>query len=85
MEIEYIACYEATHQAIWLKKFIVELGIVKSKSRLLTIYCHISIGCASLVIITLQNGQNILTQNSCLLERRSRSFKLELSLYPQNL
>jgi len=39
MEAEYIACYEATRQAIWLKNFITELGLVESISRPLTIYC----------------------------------------------
>ena len=39
MEAEYIACYEATCQAIWLKNLIAEFGIVESISRPLTIYC----------------------------------------------
>ena len=38
MEAEYIVCYEATRQAIWLKNFITELGLVESISRPLTIY-----------------------------------------------
>ena len=43
MEAEYIACYEATHQAIWLKNLIVEFGIVESISGPLTIYCDNSV------------------------------------------
>jgi len=43
IEAEYIACYKATHQEIWLKKFIVELSIVESVFRPLTIYCDNSI------------------------------------------
>jgi len=39
MEAEYIACHEATRQAIWLKQFIFELDVVESISRLFTIYC----------------------------------------------
>lgn len=39
MEAEYIACYEATRQAIWLRNFISEFGLVASISRPLTIYC----------------------------------------------
>jgi len=36
-------CYEATHQAIWLKNCITELGIVESISRPFTIYCDNSV------------------------------------------
>ena len=43
MEAEYVACYEATRQAIWLKNFISELGVVESISRPLTIYCDNSV------------------------------------------
>ena len=38
MEAEYIACYEAMHQAIWLKNFM-EFTPEESISRPLTIYC----------------------------------------------
>ena len=48
MEVEYIACYEAICQAIWLKIFIVELGVVESISRPLAIYCDMSsVACLS--------------------------------------
>ncbi|XP_057990617.1 secreted RxLR effector protein 161-like [Hevea brasiliensis] len=39
MEAEYVACYEATCQAIWLKKLISSMLVVESISRSLTIYC----------------------------------------------
>ena len=39
MEAEYIACYEATHRAIWLKSFIAECGLVESISKPLNICC----------------------------------------------
>ena len=42
MEAEYIACYEATHQAIWLRKLISGMHLVDSISRPLTIYCDSS-------------------------------------------
>jgi len=43
MEEEYIACYEATRQAIWLKIFITKFGIMESISRPLTMYCNNSV------------------------------------------
>ena len=39
MQAEFIACYEATGQAVWLKNFIPGLRVVDSISRPLTLYC----------------------------------------------
>ncbi|KAG9447193.1 hypothetical protein H6P81_013321 [Aristolochia fimbriata] len=39
MEAEFISCFEATSQAMWLKSFIVELRQVDSISRPLQVYC----------------------------------------------
>ena len=39
MEAEYVACYEATCQAVWLKNLISGFQIVESISRPLVIYC----------------------------------------------
>ena len=39
MEAEYMACYEATCQAIWLRNFISALGVVDSIARPLKLYC----------------------------------------------
>jgi len=39
MEAEYVACHEATGQALWLKNFIPGLRVVDSISKPLTIYC----------------------------------------------
>ena len=39
MEAEYMACYEATCQAVWLRNFISALGVVDSISRPLKLYC----------------------------------------------
>jgi hypothetical protein len=36
---EYVACYEATGQAIWLKKFIPGLRVVDNIQRPLRMYC----------------------------------------------
>ena len=38
MEAEYVACYEATCQAVWLKNLISGFQIVESISRPLVIY-----------------------------------------------
>ena len=39
MQAEYVACYEATGQAIWLKNFIPGLRVVDSISKPLKLYC----------------------------------------------
>ena len=39
MEAEYIACYEASCNAVWLRNFISALGIVDSISRPLKLFC----------------------------------------------
>ncbi|XP_050888799.1 secreted RxLR effector protein 161-like [Lathyrus oleraceus] len=39
MEAEYVACYEATCQAMWLKNLISRFKVVESISRPLVIYC----------------------------------------------
>ena len=39
MEAEFIACFEATSQAIWLRNFIIGLRNVDSISRPLKVYC----------------------------------------------
>ena len=40
MEAEYVACYEATCQAMWLKKLFFGFHIVESISKPLVIYCY---------------------------------------------
>ena len=39
MYAEFIACYEATGQAIWLKKFIPDLKVVNCIDKPLKMYC----------------------------------------------
>ena len=39
MEAEYVACYEATCHAIWLRNFISTLEVVHSISRPLKLFC----------------------------------------------
>jgi len=39
MEAEYVAYSAVTQDAVWLKKFLYHLKIVKSTSDLVTIYC----------------------------------------------
>ncbi|PKI57382.1 hypothetical protein CRG98_022227 [Punica granatum] len=39
MEAEFIACYEATTQALWLKNFISGLQVVDTIQRPIQIYC----------------------------------------------
>ena len=40
MEVEFVACFEATVQANWLRNFVSEFGIVDSIAKPLRIYCH---------------------------------------------
>ncbi|PON80415.1 hypothetical protein TorRG33x02_234190 [Trema orientale] len=39
METEFIGCYEATSQALWLRNFITGLKIIDSIARPLRFYC----------------------------------------------
>ena len=39
MEAEFVACYEAITQALWLRNFIISLMIIDSISRHLKIFC----------------------------------------------
>jgi hypothetical protein len=39
MYAEFIVCYEAVGQAVWLKNFILSLRVVDSISKPLTLYC----------------------------------------------
>jgi hypothetical protein len=40
MEAEFIACYEATTQALWLRNFIGGLKVVDSIARSIKIFCN---------------------------------------------
>ena len=39
MEAKFVACFEATVHGLWLRNFILGLGIVNSISKPLRIYC----------------------------------------------
>ena len=43
MEAEYVACYEATCHAIWLRNFVSRLHVIDSIMRPLRIYCDNSV------------------------------------------
>jgi hypothetical protein len=40
MYVEFVACYEATRQAEWFKKFILGLRVVDNIEKSLKIYCN---------------------------------------------
>jgi hypothetical protein len=40
MYVEFVACYEATGQALWLKKFVSGLRVADNIERPLKIYCN---------------------------------------------
>jgi hypothetical protein len=39
MQAEFVACYEATGQAVWLKNFIPGLKVIDSITEPITLYC----------------------------------------------
>jgi hypothetical protein len=39
MYVKFVACYEATGQAEWLKKFVLGLRVINSIEKPLKIYC----------------------------------------------
>ena len=39
MEAEYIAASEAAKEAVWLKNFLMDLGVVSSAQSVITLYC----------------------------------------------
>ena len=43
MEAEFIACYEAMINVLWLRNFILGLGVVDTITKLLKIYCDNSV------------------------------------------
>ena len=38
-EAEYMAASEAAHEAIWMKEFITDLGVIPNASGLITLFC----------------------------------------------
>ena len=40
MEAEFVACFEATIHALWLRNFISRLGVIGTITKQLKIYCH---------------------------------------------
>ena len=40
MELEYVTCSVVVWEGVWLRRFIVELGIVVSTSEPITIHCN---------------------------------------------
>ena len=38
-EVEYVAAFEAEKEAVWLKKFLLDLQVIQSTDRPITFYC----------------------------------------------
>ena len=47
MEGEYIAASEAVKEAVWLKNFLLNLGVVPSAQSAITLYCDNSVAVAN--------------------------------------
>ena len=39
-EAEYIAASEAAKEAVWMRNFLIDLGVVQGSSNPLDVYCH---------------------------------------------
>jgi len=39
MEVEYVAASEAAKEAVWLKNFLIDVGVVPSAQLAITLYC----------------------------------------------
>ena len=39
MEAEYVVAYEVAKEAIWLKKFLSDLGVVRMEQVIITLFC----------------------------------------------
>lgn len=40
MEAEYVAACEAAKEAAWLRNFLMELEVVQTVQKLITLYCN---------------------------------------------
>ena len=40
MEVKYVAACEAIREAIWLKKFLFDLGVVRMEQVPITLFCN---------------------------------------------
>ena len=39
IEVEYVVAYEVAKEAIWLKKFLSDLGVVRMEQVIITLFC----------------------------------------------
>ena len=39
MEAEYVAAFEAAKEAVWLRQFLIDLEVVPSANKQITVYC----------------------------------------------
>ena len=39
MEAEYVAAFEAAKEAVWLKKFLFDLGVMRMEQVSITLFC----------------------------------------------
>ena len=40
MEAEYVAACEAAKEAVWLKKFLYDLGVIRMEQFPITLFCE---------------------------------------------
>jgi hypothetical protein len=80
MHTKFVGTYEATGQAIWMKKFVPELRVVDSIERQQRIYCNNESVVFSPIIISQVALPSILTLSVILLRRKFRIKPLKLSI-----
>jgi hypothetical protein len=84
MQEEFMACYEGTGQAVWLKNFIPGLQVIDSIIRPLT-FVIMRLLFSSLKIINQAVLLNGLTSNILLLETKSKMVSLSYNTLIQEL
>jgi hypothetical protein len=40
MQVEYVAACEAVNEVVWLRKFLMNLGVIRIKQSSITLFCE---------------------------------------------
>ena len=64
MEAEYVAACEATKEAVWLKKFLINLEVIPNMHLLITLYCVDNVQLQILENLKVINKENTLNEST---------------------